>query len=106
MAAFLIENGFMDSATDVPIILTLDHAEKTAQGIVDFLVEEYALEKKKPTEEETEGKYGSLADACSVLASAGIINSPAYWSKGGGYSDDNTVLLIKKLAAYVREVGK
>lgn len=102
MAAFLIENGFMDSTTDVPIILSPEHAEKTAQGILDFLVKEYALEKKKPTE----GKYGNLADACAVLASAGIINSPAYWSKGGDYSDDNTVLLIKKFAAYVREVGK
>lgn len=38
MPAFLIENGFMDSRTDVPIILSAEHAEKTAQGIADFLV--------------------------------------------------------------------
>lgn len=54
MPAFLIENGFMDSKTDVPIILTMEHAEKTAQGIVDFLVQSYKLEKKanatKPTQ--------------------------------------------------------
>lgn len=40
MPAFLIENGFMDSRTDVPIILSATHATRTAQGIVDFLVAE------------------------------------------------------------------
>lgn len=43
MPAFLIENGFMDSRTDTPIILTKAHAERTAQGIVDFLVVEMDL---------------------------------------------------------------
>lgn len=38
MPAFLIENGFMDSTHDTPIILTQAHAEKTAQGILNFLV--------------------------------------------------------------------
>lgn len=46
MPAFLIENGFMDSVTDVPIILTEAHANKTAQGIVNFLVKELKLVKK------------------------------------------------------------
>ena len=45
-AAFLIENGFMDSATDVPIILSEEHAEKTAQGLLNFIVKEYSLIKK------------------------------------------------------------
>ena len=49
MHAFLIENGFMDSTTDVPIILTTDHAEKTAQGLLDFLVKEYSLKKNNAT---------------------------------------------------------
>lgn len=49
MAAFLIENGFMDSKTDVPIILTAEHAEKTAQGILDFLVKTYSLKLNKQT---------------------------------------------------------
>lgn len=46
MPAFLIENGFMDSPTDVPIILSEAHAEKTAQAIVTFLVREFKLEPK------------------------------------------------------------
>lgn len=97
MPAFLIENGFMDSATDVPIILSSEHAELTAQGILNFLVSEYNLEKKKAVESEI-----TLADACKLLASKGIINSPDYWAKGEGYSNVNTVLLIKKFASYVR----
>lgn len=37
MPSFLIENGFMDSTTDVPIILTEAHADKTAQALLSFL---------------------------------------------------------------------
>lgn len=47
MAAFLVENGFMDSPSDVPVILTDAHARKTAEGVVDFLVKEYSLHKKE-----------------------------------------------------------
>lgn len=47
MPAFLIENGFMDSKVDVPILLSEEHADKTAQGILDFLVNEYKLEQKE-----------------------------------------------------------
>jgi N-acetylmuramoyl-L-alanine amidase len=43
MPAFLIENGYMDSTTDVPIILSAAHAEKTAQGIIAWLVKEFDL---------------------------------------------------------------
>ena len=43
-----------------------------------------------------------LAEACKTLANAGIIDSPDYWAKGSGYSDANTVLLIKKFAKYVK----
>ena len=43
MPALLLENGFMDSTHDTPIILTEAHAQKTAQGIVDFLVAELHL---------------------------------------------------------------
>lgn len=47
MPALLLENGFMDSKVDVPIIISQAHAEKTAKGIVNFLVAELKLEKKK-----------------------------------------------------------
>lgn len=45
MSAYLLENGFMDSPQDVPQILSAAHAEKTARGILNFLVKEYNLQK-------------------------------------------------------------
>lgn len=102
MPAFLIENGFMDSATDVPIILSPEHAENTAQGILSFLVKEYSLKKKMPMPSVLSTLYDDLKEDCDLLASAGIIDSPDYWAQGGGYSDSNTVMLIKKFASYVR----
>ena len=58
MPAFLLENGFMDSSTDVPIILTDAHAEKTAQGMLDFLIQYFNLTKKqgKTSEENKQEK--------------------------------------------------
>lgn len=43
MPALLLENGFMDSTVDTPIVLTASHAEKTAQGIIEYLVSELSL---------------------------------------------------------------
>lgn len=47
MPAFLIENGFMDSSTDVPVILSEDHANKSAQGILKFLISQLGLTKNE-----------------------------------------------------------
>lgn len=49
MPAFLVENGFMDSVDDVPVILSHEHAENTARGVVAFLVEELDLKEKTST---------------------------------------------------------
>ncbi len=49
--SWLVENGFMDSPDDVPIILSEEHARKTANGIVNFLVKEFALTKKEAENE-------------------------------------------------------
>ena len=46
MPAVLLELGFMDSATDVPVILTDDHARKCAQAIVDVIVRRGKLTRK------------------------------------------------------------
>lgn len=54
MPSFLIENGFMDSTTDVPIILSEDHATKSAKGILNFLVSKFDLKKKAGAKTETE----------------------------------------------------
>ena len=49
MPAVLIENGFMDSTTDTPVILTEDFAEKSADAIVEVLVARGGLKKKEET---------------------------------------------------------
>lgn len=48
--AYLIENGFMDSPEDVPVILSEDHATKTAHGILNFLVNKFKLEREPVSE--------------------------------------------------------
>lgn len=72
MPAFLIENGFMDSPSDVPIILSPEHAEKTAQGILSFLVSELRLEKKNGGNGHTDAQTG-----ISSGTSTGGGNTPA-----------------------------
>ena len=78
--ALLIENGFMDSTYDTPIILTEEHAEKTATGIVNFLVAEFGLKEKvvvqKKSVEEIarevmNGSWGNGAERKNALANAG-----------------------------------
>ena len=46
MPAVLLELGFMDSSTDVPIILTNAYAQKCARAIVEVLVKRGGLTKK------------------------------------------------------------
>ena len=46
MPAILLELGYMDSATDVPIILSEDFADKSAEAIVESLVEIGQLSRK------------------------------------------------------------
>lgn len=46
MPAVLLELGFMDSATDVPIILTEEYADKCARAIVSVLTKRGGLKQK------------------------------------------------------------
>lgn len=47
MPAVLLELGFMDSKTDVPVILTEKYADQCAEAIVKVLVKRGKLEKKQ-----------------------------------------------------------
>ena len=73
MVCLLLENGFMDSSVDVPIILSEEHAKKTATGIVNFLVSELGLKKKvievKPTVTQTVTKPATTT-ANNVIGTA------------------------------------
>ena len=51
MPAILIECGFMDSSTDVPVILTAYFAEQVADGLLAALVEVFNLSERKEARE-------------------------------------------------------
>lgn len=74
MPAVLLELGYMDSATDVPVILSEAYADKCADAIVKVLVERGKL-KKKVTKPATiykvqVGAYSDRANAERQLARA------------------------------------
>ena len=60
MPAVLGEFGFMDSTTDVPIILTDDFSVKCAQGIVAALVKTFGIKKKSEQEEDDMVRYRTI----------------------------------------------
>ena len=62
MPAILGEFGFMDSKTDVPIILTDDFSVKCAQGIVAALVKTFGIKKKSEQEKNDMVRYKTIED--------------------------------------------
>lgn len=63
MPSVLIECGFMDSSTDVPIILTEEFADNVAEGLLVALVKIGNL-KKKETPKPTSGKLYRVQVGC------------------------------------------
>lgn len=66
MTAVLLELGFMDSYTDVPIILSDTFANNCANAIVEVLVRKYKLQKIEATNKIYRvqvGPYGNIDDA-------------------------------------------
>lgn len=58
MPAVLLECGFMDSSTDVPIILSEDYGDKAAEAITEAIAEFGGLKKvEKPTETQDKMYY-------------------------------------------------
>ena len=90
VSSALLELCFIDDLDDMKIYQ--NNKSKIIKAIANGIISGFSLEKK----------VDELTDACNLLASKGIINSPDYWAKGKDYSDENTVLLIKKVASYVR----
>ena len=64
MPAVLLELGFMDSKTDVPVILTEKYADQCAEAIVKVLVKRGGLEKKSSTIYRVQvGAYSDIKNA-------------------------------------------
>lgn len=60
MPAVLLECGFMDSATDVPVILSEDFANKCAEAITETIVQKGGLTKIPTTQTNGENKQEVL----------------------------------------------
>lgn len=67
MPAVLMECGFMDSATDCPIILTEDFADKMAKAFCEVIVEKSGATKKKPAETSTDTTEKTLGEVSVTL---------------------------------------
>lgn len=87
MPSVLLELGFMDSATDVPIILTEEYADKCAKAITAVIVERAGLKKKEAAK--PAGFYRvrkTWANAKSQLgAFASFENAKRLCDKNAGY---------------------
>lgn len=94
VSSALLEVCFIDNQYDVERYQA--HKTEIAKAIAHGIIKGFGLEIKKD----------ELTVACEVLASKGIINSPDYWAKGEGYSNENITLLIKKFASYVKGESK
>jgi N-acetylmuramoyl-L-alanine amidase len=69
--AVLMECGFMDSATDCPIILTEDFADSIAKAFCEVIIERSGATEKKPIEYDTEAEaniYGTAWVELPVIA--------------------------------------
>lgn len=77
MPSFLIENGFMDSSIDVPIILSEKHANNTANGLLDFIVNYFGLGENSNiviTPTENSFKVRIAVNELNYRSGAGITN--------------------------------
>jgi N-acetylmuramoyl-L-alanine amidase len=92
MPAFLIENGFMDSTHDVPIILTKKHAINTANGITKFLTIAFGLKKRKSasttvvqnTATPDEFKVKVIVDSLNIRKNPTVLSGKTGCINGGG----------------------
>ena len=67
MAACLCELGFMDSSTDVPVILTEEYADNMAKALAEVVIEKSGAVKKKHFYRVIVGEYAEQSNAKYVL---------------------------------------
>lgn len=101
--AVLLELGFMDSATDVPIILTEKYAEQCADAIVKVIVNNGKLTKKKTAVKETTANKTTKKKSDTEIAKEVILGK---WGNGvtrktklkkAGYDPDKIQAIVNKL---------
>ncbi len=99
MPSFLVENGFMDSPQDVPIILSEQHAQKTAEGVVAFIVVTLQLK----TASGTAGSAGGAGSGKAPNAVSACY--PAYTGKKTTLSAALTSLGITSTYSYRKQIA-
>ena len=67
MPACLCELGFMDSSTDVPVILTEEYADNMAKALAEVVIEKSGAVKKKHFYRVIVGEYAEQSNAKYVL---------------------------------------
>lgn len=98
MPAFLVENGFMDSPQDVPVILTEQHADRTAEGVVAFIVTMLHLQAAGSPSE-------SIGAAGSGKPAAAANCYPAYTGKKTTLAAALTSLGITSTYSYRKKIA-
>lgn len=87
MRAYLIENGFMDSAADTPVIITEAHADKTVRGILAWLEQDCGLRREDAGPEEDKPLDAGTDPADLSVGAEVIVNGTIYGTgtgKGAG----------------------
>lgn len=100
MPAVLIECGFMDSPSDVPMILSEDFADKAAEGLTSALVKIGGLTKKGGSDNmakftDTKGHFAEKV--IDELAEMGVVNG-----KGNGQFAPNESVTRAEAAIMIR----
>lgn len=83
--SFLIENGYMDSPDDVPVILSEAHADNTAKAIVCFLVNDFGLTKTETQAEVVEPDKVIYKVQCGAFSVKGNAQALVSKLKADGY---------------------
>ena len=105
MPAVLVECGFMDSVTDVPVILTEQFANAAAEGMVAALVKIGNLTEKKGNVMECDKGFVELTEINDIvweLSHRGIITDNGLWLNKLK-NDSNSYWLARKCLKYIRE---
>lgn len=92
MPSFLVENGFMDSPQDVPVILSERHADRTAEGVVDFVVAMLQLRSKAGLAGSSTGNALAAGGVAGNTAAAGTEKQPVSGKYYPAYTGKKTTL--------------
>lgn len=108
MPAILIENGFMDSTHDTPIILTEDFANKSAQAIADVMIQLSGAKKKvtpvvtpKPETQTTTESSKKSSSTIKTIQKWLNTHYKTNISEDGFYGPKTKAALIKALQTYL-----